>query len=400
MAEFKRERALIAETLKDGYDLFSYEDDAGARPQSIQETYYDEIDRSDVYVGIFGTAYGKYTINEFERARAKNIPCLIYERELLPGEQREAELTEFLSAITKVEDRDGLSTCWFKSAEELIRFLQRDLGRWAKSRSVDANDDVTSEKISSDKRYYCDRFDQSEDYSDACLDEQTFNFFLLDGDKKQSHKSLVLRFGMDYDGEVRDVISLRPMSSVERQKRYLQKQLFKIFGISPLPVTLEEFTFKNFIKNIVHDHYKRAFVIFSMDEKLLQDNNVLEGLDWFVNTYCNPEEVPQGAPIFHFFLNIRYASSKAVKKRAIRKQLEKLNAYTKLEQLSDVDTSHIGDWLEEHGIAANETIKENILVKYFSESNYPMDHAEMKIAELISLYNNKDQALYSLIQKA
>ena len=36
MAEFKRERALIAETLKDGYDLFSYEDDVGCDTNKLK----------------------------------------------------------------------------------------------------------------------------------------------------------------------------------------------------------------------------------------------------------------------------------------------------------------------------------------------------------------------------
>lgn len=61
-------------------DVWAFEDDAGARPQSIQKTFLDEIQRSDLFIGIFWNSYGQHTINEFEHARSLGKPCLIYEK--------------------------------------------------------------------------------------------------------------------------------------------------------------------------------------------------------------------------------------------------------------------------------------------------------------------------------
>ena len=44
---------------------FLFEHDAGARPVDIQQTYLDEEEAADIYVGLFWKGYGPHTTVEF-----------------------------------------------------------------------------------------------------------------------------------------------------------------------------------------------------------------------------------------------------------------------------------------------------------------------------------------------
>ena len=51
----------------------------GARSDSTRDVSLSEVDRSDIYVGVFGHRYGSgITEQEYRRARGRNLPCLIY----------------------------------------------------------------------------------------------------------------------------------------------------------------------------------------------------------------------------------------------------------------------------------------------------------------------------------
>jgi hypothetical protein len=68
-----RKRALADRDI----DVFVFELDAGARSQSIQQTFLDEVEHADLYIGLFWKGYGQYTIEEFEHAQMLGIDCLI-----------------------------------------------------------------------------------------------------------------------------------------------------------------------------------------------------------------------------------------------------------------------------------------------------------------------------------
>src|SRR4029077_20204479 len=46
-----------------------FEQDAGARPVSIQKAFLEEVEAADLYIGLFWKGYGDYTIEEYEHAR-------------------------------------------------------------------------------------------------------------------------------------------------------------------------------------------------------------------------------------------------------------------------------------------------------------------------------------------
>src|SRR2546428_10022559 len=81
MKELEAERRAVVATLSDRH-MFAWlwEEDAGARPASIRNTYLKEIEACDIYVGLFWLGYGPSTIEEFEHARAHDRPCLVYEK--------------------------------------------------------------------------------------------------------------------------------------------------------------------------------------------------------------------------------------------------------------------------------------------------------------------------------
>ncbi|MCL4298982.1 MAG: AAA-like domain-containing protein [Anaerolineae bacterium] len=51
----------------------------GSRPETPKEASLTEVDRSDIYVGLFAHRYGSgITEGEYRRARERGLPCLIY----------------------------------------------------------------------------------------------------------------------------------------------------------------------------------------------------------------------------------------------------------------------------------------------------------------------------------
>ncbi len=96
MAEFEDLRPFIDKALEDrGLRVFTFERNAGARPDSPTIASLDEVERADVYVGILGRRYGPITIAEYRRAQELEKPLFIYVRTV---SDRDEELEAFINA--------------------------------------------------------------------------------------------------------------------------------------------------------------------------------------------------------------------------------------------------------------------------------------------------------------
>jgi len=128
MAELAEERQIIKSALSDlQIDAWVFEEDAGARPVSIQETYLDEVEKANIYLGLFWLGYGAYTIEEYEHARKHRKPCFVYQKQV-DVERRDRELQSFLDRISRVEK--GVTIKWFEALDELAETVRQDLARW------------------------------------------------------------------------------------------------------------------------------------------------------------------------------------------------------------------------------------------------------------------------------
>lgn len=125
MEELVEERRAVQSTLSQ-YHMYGWlwEKDAGARPESIRQTYLKEVEACDLYIGLFWLGYGPYTIEEFEHARAHKKPCLIYEKHV-DITHRDPQLQTFLDDIETV--KDDLCVCHFETPEELVERTQNDV---------------------------------------------------------------------------------------------------------------------------------------------------------------------------------------------------------------------------------------------------------------------------------
>lgn len=129
MQELAPERAAMKTALSElNIDGWVFEENAGARPQEIQQTYKEEIDSADLYIGLFWRDYGDYTIDEFNYATERNKDRLIYEKRADIDGQRDPKLQAFLDQIGKVET--GLTARWFNTPEELREGVKQDAARW------------------------------------------------------------------------------------------------------------------------------------------------------------------------------------------------------------------------------------------------------------------------------
>jgi len=78
--DLRAERHAVEQALRRIQDsAFAGMEYFGSRPDSPLVASLDEVDRSDVYVGIFGHRYGSgITEAEYRRARERGLPCLIF----------------------------------------------------------------------------------------------------------------------------------------------------------------------------------------------------------------------------------------------------------------------------------------------------------------------------------
>jgi hypothetical protein len=108
-------------------DGWVFEEDAGARAESIQQSYLEEVEAADLYVGIYWKGYGDYTNEEYEHADKLGKDCLIYEKRT-DLEQRDPKLQSFLDRLGQVET--GRTIKYFKTPEELGEVIQQDVAHW------------------------------------------------------------------------------------------------------------------------------------------------------------------------------------------------------------------------------------------------------------------------------
>jgi hypothetical protein len=127
--ELAQERRAVQAALSD-YHLYGWlwENDAGARPFALRSTYLDELAVCDIYIGLFWLGYSSYTIAELEQARSKNMPCLLYVKDI-DIENRDPQLMQFLKRMAKINDPDSLIVRRFTDTEELASFVEQDVVR-------------------------------------------------------------------------------------------------------------------------------------------------------------------------------------------------------------------------------------------------------------------------------
>ena len=129
MEELAPERLAIKAALEElEIDGWVFEKDAGARAQSIRQTYLEEVEKADLYIGLFWKGYGDYTIEEFEYAQKLHKDCLLYEKRTDIEGQRDERLEKWLGKLDDVET--GLTRKWFNTPDELKEFVKRDVARW------------------------------------------------------------------------------------------------------------------------------------------------------------------------------------------------------------------------------------------------------------------------------
>ena len=129
MRELTAERQVVKRALDQlGVQAWVFEEDAGARPTTIRQTYLDELSKSDLYIGLFWKSWGKYTVDEFRHAREKlRMDCLIYEKRA-SGTERETDLQQFLDDLGRVGS--GITIQRFSDQQELDSYVRRDVAAW------------------------------------------------------------------------------------------------------------------------------------------------------------------------------------------------------------------------------------------------------------------------------
>ena len=120
-------RAIVEEKLNErGIEAFVYELDEGARAESPETVSLERLDDADLVVLILEDSYGEITEREFDRARERNQPCLVYRRDNVEIEDpRLQRFIEKLSGARNVPSRKG-----YRNGVELANRVAADIQAW------------------------------------------------------------------------------------------------------------------------------------------------------------------------------------------------------------------------------------------------------------------------------
>lgn len=137
--DLQPEREAVEEALHRMQDTaFAGMEYFGSRPETPKEVSLAEVDRSDVYIGIFAHRYGSgITEAEYLRARERGLPCLIYLKDdsvpVPPAHiERDAAKVAKLEAL-KRELKGHHTLSFFKSPDQLATQVVADLHNLLKS---------------------------------------------------------------------------------------------------------------------------------------------------------------------------------------------------------------------------------------------------------------------------
>lgn len=145
MIELRDVREIVAKALNDiGIRAWIYEINAGARPEGIIQTSLEEVEVTDIYVGLFWKNYGKITIKEYLHARELGKPCFIYIRDR--GISREESLEDFLKSEV-YNLCSGVTYDYFDSAITLGQQIANDIMSWLVRRHREMTAEIKMARI-------------------------------------------------------------------------------------------------------------------------------------------------------------------------------------------------------------------------------------------------------------
>lgn len=146
MAELRDVREVVERCLgSKNLDAWVYESQAGARPETVEQTSLEEVEAADVYVGLFWQKYGAVTVKEFLHARSLDKPCFVYIRD--KDLKRDDELEQFLkSNIYALES--GVTYDYFGSATDLGEQASDDIMKWLVRRHREMTAEIEEARIS------------------------------------------------------------------------------------------------------------------------------------------------------------------------------------------------------------------------------------------------------------
>jgi hypothetical protein len=108
----------------------------GSRDETTRQASLAEVDRCQVYVGLFGGRYGSgITEAEYHRARERSLPCFIYVKDdaAIPSEGRETDPEQVarLAALkAKLRDPSAHTVSVFTTPDDLAAKVTADLYLW------------------------------------------------------------------------------------------------------------------------------------------------------------------------------------------------------------------------------------------------------------------------------
>lgn len=120
--ELHNERVAIKQVLAPfGFEVFLFEDDVGARTESVPEVYRKEVSECDLYIGIFREEHSEATEEEYKIALSQGKEILIYISDYNVTKKHDG----LNALLTQMKSKHSIET--FTDSKELEKFIKRDI---------------------------------------------------------------------------------------------------------------------------------------------------------------------------------------------------------------------------------------------------------------------------------
>lgn len=404
----------------------------GSRTDDAIEVCKNEIDRSDIVVGIYAHRYGwippgsavSITEMEFDYARrqGKKILCYVVD-ENHPWPPKFIEGGEAYTKLTAFKQKVGqLVRTVFTTPDDLAKQVAADLAREISTPSAAPVPPVPARTIPGRTplgdyhRHTCDRVDQNDRFLEKFESNraQKAHFFYLYGGKKQAHKSLYKRVAYYLEGKLEDYLDTTPQTAQGNMPRVLHFDKPLTFSFSKVKDIYQKNILKSFF-SLLEVPANENEPITQKNLRFVYDNSpLLQGLGpkdyvcvyvqvshldwdkistpetarWFMGEFCHCE-LPADGPMFLFFFGILYDEvSKPQLVEEVRAAVTQAEYVEPLPELGMVHIDDIERWLYTYSISDTSSDIDRIKQDRFgNQPEHFMEEVERQLQQIIDEYN-------------
>lgn len=239
--------------------------------------------------------------------------------------------------------------------------------------------------------YLCNRQKQDATFQSHLMNKiKKIYTFLIHGDEGHGHRAMSQRFYMDTK-KLNSNTQLKPLEinlcSIA-QAKFRYKLIEKFSGHLGVDIEREFLSRNEILQQNIGGIYKKVKNRALTQKRVIIINFIIpkdwfpqDDINWFCNTFCNEQSIPEDAPKFYFYFLVEYRTTtltgffkksklKKCKKNILRKLRQ--TSIFKIDELSGVHYDDIDNWLSDHAEIKSPSKRKKIIKEKLKKAKVPL----------------------------